>query len=156
MTDQTGEAYLTHRARLQYVLDGLVREIEESDRFAHAQLAEYAAEPGVRVPCDPGTYLRARGRTTPWEVSGFDEQGVHFTHDCRDHGYDLACTESVVLPAAYIRDPEAWRAAQRQEEEDKRAARLHNEQVVEAASRQARRQQYERLRAEFEGVHDDA
>jgi hypothetical protein len=153
MAQVTGEAYLTHRARLQYVLDGLVREIEESDRFAHARLIEYATEPGIRIPCGVST---SRGRPIPWEVSGFDGQGVSFTHDCRDHGYDLACTESVVLPAAYIRDPEAWRVVRREKEENRRAARERQEKAVEAASRQARRQQYERLRAEFEGVHDDA
>ena len=117
----------------------LVNQLENIDTSAYRILVKFQAAHPELVPCGELTH---HGEPI-WKVSEVFADGIHFSHNCLDHGYDLYDTESVKVPAAYLQDSEAWGAAHATEVADKKAA-------ADARNATERRAQYEALRTEFE------
>lgn len=139
----SADDYLEQRTALQEQAEAITEVLESIDGYALTRLREYEQEPlrDKKIPC------AVNG--TGWEVEYVGTDGITFTHDCRDHGYDLACTESFTLPGDYVRDPAAWRAQREAQDaaEQERAAAAMAQADERAKAR--RREQYAALRAEF-------
>lgn len=77
-------------------------------------IKDYATIPGTKVPCG----------TDVWKFSGSDHLGLHFRHDCWDHGYDLPDSEYLTLPWLFIEDRETFVRQQEQQVERERQRQL--------------------------------
>lgn len=98
--------------------------------FASARA--YLVEACSHVPCQ---YIG--------EVDDITHAGVRYTHNCRDHGYDLSDQQSWILPVEYITNPDGWRTRHEQE-----AAKISK--LVAAEKRAAEEREYQRLKAVYE------
>jgi hypothetical protein len=90
--------------------------------------------PGTNVPC-------GAMRSTNWMYESLSDKGIWFRHDCTDHGYDLAVSESFLLPWEFITGP--------QETAEALAQRLRQERA-EVAQQQLERAQQALIRAQAE------
>lgn len=75
-------------------------------------------------------------------MSETSADGIWFSHDCRDHGYDLADTETAFLAALYLSDPQRWR-------DDAARAAAVQAVAANAIARADRQRRFEELSTEF-------
>ena len=122
---EAGEHITSHEARLE----------EERLSFMDVMyplIEAWAAVPGADVPC-------GAARSTHWKYEGISNSGIHFMHNCQDHGYDLMDYEYFVLPWEFITGP--------QEAAEALSQRLRQERA-EVAQAQLERAQTALLRAQ--------
>ena len=102
----------------------------EQDSFMDVMyplIEAWAAVPGADVPC-------GAARSTHWKYEGISNSGIHFMHNCQDHGYDLMDYEYFVLPWEFITGPqeaaEALSQRLRQERAEVAQAQLERDQAA--------------------------
>ena len=120
----------------------IVALLEIIDASAYKVLRAFQAAHPELVPCGSSFPWQDERQLEIWTISEADDSGITFTHDCMDHGYDLYDTQSVTVPAGWIWNGPRW-DADHKAELDRAAAR------EAAAQEDARRTQFEALRAEF-------
>jgi len=102
----------------------------EQDSFMGVMLPlleAWGEVPGADVPCGALP-------STGWKYSHLSDKGIHFEHNCQDHGYDLMDYEYFVLPWEFITGPqeaaEALSQRLRQERAEVAQAQLERAQAA--------------------------